>query len=302
MLVEWLAIDGVAEHLDELSAAAGIDLKAAGTQWDADAIRATEVAQPLIVATGLISARLLLASGVSPGIVAGHSVGEWTAAVIAGVLTEAEAMRLVAVRGASMASACDLEPTGMSAVLGGDSADVLNRLAELGLTAANQNGSGQVVAGGPREALAELAARPPEGARVMPLPVAGAFHTPIMRGARAELAAAAGGASANLPSIPMLSNADGALIESIYSDGCIEADGALVLSRLVDQVSAPVRWDLCSQSLASAGVTSMIELAPSGTLSGLARRGLPGIAVTALKPSDFAGPLDLRVAVLEGAR
>ncbi len=281
-LTPWLELPGVVNHVNELSDAAEIDLLAAGTRWNTNEIRATEVAQPLVVAAALVSARLLNDSGVHPDVVAGHSVGEWAAAVLSGVLTEREAMHLVARRGREMAVACAIAPTGMSAVLGGNRAEVLQRFAELGLIAANDNGGGQLVAGGAQAALDELAANPPSGARVRALSVAGAFHTPAMRAALKPLALVAAAADPGAPTIPFLSNLDGALIDSVFTDGGITAEGSEVLRRLVQQTAAPVRWDLCTETLQQLNITALIELAPAGALAGLARRALPGITVIAL--------------------
>lgn len=293
LLEPWLALGGVREQLAELSAAADVDLLAAGTIWDAPAIAATEVAQPLVVAAALISARLLAEQGITADVVAGHSVGEWAAAVLAGVLSADEAMRLVAARGRAMANACAASPTGMAAILGGDRQTVLARLRELDLSVANDNGNGQLVAGGTRAALDELAAAPPVGARVRRLEVAGAFHTAAMRPARAALSDAVANATPGVATIPFLSNRDGALIDSVQADGCITAGGSIVLERLVAQVAAPVRWDLCTQTLAEMGVTKLIELAPAGTLAGLAKRALPRVEIIALKPSDFGTTMNL---------
>jgi len=271
----WL--DGAADlgFLDGLSAAAGLDLAKLGTTATAEQLLDTAVAQPLVVATSLLAARRL---GPVPGVLAGHSVGEWAAAALAGVLTAEEAVALVAVRGRAMAAACAVQPTGMAAVLGGDRGAVLGRLADLDLAAANDNGPGQLVAAGRVEALDALAANPPTGARVRRLAVAGAFHTAHMAPARAALAAASRDVLPRDPGVPLVSNADGALV----------SDGAEVLARLVAQVDAPVRWDRCQLTLARLGVDAVLELPPAGTLAGLARRALPGAIVTAVSdPSDL---------------
>jgi len=302
-LAPWLELPGVRDQLSRLGETAEVDLLAHGTTSDADTIRDTAVAQPLIVAASLVTATAL---GVLPGpdddgpdaapttvpdVVAGHSVGEFAAAALAGVLTPEQALRLVGVRGRAMAEASAVTPTGMSAVLGGDPREVAAALAEHDLTVANANGAGQVVAAGTREQLAALAAAPPARARVIPLRVAGAFHTRHMAPAAETLAAAAAGVTPADPRLPLLSNADGALV----------ADGADGLSRMVNQVSNPVRWDACTQTLAGLGVTALIELCPGGTLTGLARRGLPGVRSVALKtPHDLDAARAL-VADLAGA-
>jgi [acyl-carrier-protein] S-malonyltransferase len=278
-LTPWLEDPDTAERLARYAAATGIDLVAHGTTSDADTIRDTAVAQPLIVAAGLLGLRALApAGGVPPGTgaVAGHSVGELTAAAAAGVLTEEQALVLVRERGTAMAAASAITPTGMSAVLGGDPEEVAAALEQNGLTPANMNGAGQVVAAGTLEQLAGLAAGPPARARVIPLQVAGAFHTVHMAPAVDVLGAHAAALTPAAPAVTLLSNADGAAV----------ADGADALRRLVAQVGNPVRWDLCMETLASLGVSGIIELPPAGTLAGLAKRALKGVEIVALKTPD----------------
>jgi len=259
---------------EEISGAIGLDLIRLGTTADADEIRDTAHAQPLIVAAGLMSAQALgLAQSFS--YVAGHSVGEITAAAIAGVVTPIEAMKLVRTRGVEMAHAASMTPSGMAAVLGGDRQVVLDAISDLGLTAANDNGGGQIVAAGDLEALAKLA---PEGARVRPLAVAGAFHTSYMQSAVQPLRNLAATISTAKPHVGILSNRDGDVVD----------DGREVLDRIVNQISNPVRWDLCMDRLVSLGVTGVIELAPAGTLVGLIKRAAPSIEQFALKsPADL---------------
>lgn len=294
MLVPWTEVDGFADHLRHAGDVVGLDLLAHGTTSDADTIRDTAVAQPLLVATALASVRALL--GVEAGtdlrdaapaafdVAAGHSVGELAAAAVAGVLTDDEALRLVAVRGAAMARAAAVTPTGMSAVLGGDAEEVLARLAALDLVPANVNGGGQVVAAGELTALAELASDPPARARVIALQVAGAFHTRHMAPAVDELARAADAVTPRPPVVTLLGNADGEQV----------TDGADALARLVAQVARPVRWDLCQETLTRLGVTALLEVAPGGVLTGLARRTLPGVETLALKsPADLDAARDL---------
>jgi len=281
-LTPWLELPGVADRLAALADVARVDLTAHGTTSDADTIRDTAVAQPLIVAAGLVTAGVLFPSVDADGVpsqvgaVAGHSVGELTAAALTGVLTAPEAIALVCERGRAMAAASAVTATGMSAVLGGDPDEVAVTLARHGLTAANANGGGQVVAAGTLEQLAALTADPPARSRVVPLQVAGAFHTAHMAPAVETLAVAAKGITPSDPRIRLLSNADGAAVTA----------GAEVLERLVAQVSNPVRWDLCQQTLADLGVTAAIELAPGGALAGLAKRALRGVPVVALKTPD----------------
>lgn len=294
MLAPWTEVDGFADAVARASDVVGVDLLAHGTTSDADTIRDTAVAQPLLVATALASVRAVLGAGagtdladVAPGavdVVAGHSVGELAAAALAGVLSDDDALALVAVRGAAMARAAAATPTGMSAVLGGDPDEVLARLAELDLVPANVNGGGQVVAAGALDALAALGEQAPTRARVVPLQVAGAFHTRFMAPAVDELAAAAARVTPRAPVVTLLGNADGAAV----------ADGADALARLVAQVARPVRWDLCQATLVELGVTALLEVAPGGVLTGLARRTLPGVETVALKsPADLDAARDL---------
>lgn len=285
-LAPWLELDGVAARLAAYSEWAEVDLIAAGTEWDADRIRDTRVAQPLIVAASLLSWSAL---GATDGIhgFAGHSVGEFAAAAAAGILSEEDALRLVGIRGRAMAEAAALEQTGMSAVIGGDQATVVARLDELDLTPANYNGGGQIVAAGALDALAALAAEPPAGTRVIPLQVAGAFHTRYMAPAVEALRSAIEGVDATDPARTVWTNHDGSAV----------AAGSDFTRLLVDQVASPVRWDLCMQAFGDAGAVGIIELAPAGTLVGLAKRALRGTPTVALKTP---GDLDAAVALLSG--
>jgi [acyl-carrier-protein] S-malonyltransferase len=294
MLAPWLELPSVADSIARASRTTGLDLVAHGTTSDAETIRDTAVAQPLLVATALASLRAVLDVGADDplgitaqrvvGATAGHSVGELAAAAIAGVLTDEEALRLVAVRGAAMARAAATTPTGMCAVLGGDPDEVLAALAEHGLVPANVNGGGQVVAAGTLDALAAFAAAPPTRTRVVPLQVAGAFHTEHMAPAVAELRAAADDVAPGEPMVPLLTN----------SDGTVTASGARALELIVAQVANPVRWDLCQSTLQSLGVTGLLEVAPGGVLTGLARRTLPGVETVAVKtPADLDAARDL---------
>ena len=285
-LEPWLAEPGFQEHLEQLSDTVGIDLVAHGTTSDADTIRDTAVAQPLIVAAGLISAAALLADGRREKIagVAGHSVGEVTAAAVAGILSETDAVAFVRERGQSMAAAAAITQTGMSAVIGGDEDELLARLTDLGLFPANFNGGGQLVVAGSLDALAQLQAEPVAGTRVIPLQVAGAFHTSFMEPAVAHLTEVAAGLTTNDPTLPIWTNKGGVLVE----------DGRHFVDLLVGQVSSPVRWDKTMAAFANAGVTGVIELAPAGALVGLAKRGLKGVPTVAVKtPDDLAAAFDL---------
>ncbi|MGP3925492.1 ACP S-malonyltransferase [Streptomyces sp. 8N616] len=279
-LTPWLDLPGVTERLAEWSAVTELDLVHYGTKADAEEIRDTAVAQPLLVAAGLISAQQLFATPGDvarlAGAAAGHSVGEITAAAATGVLKPEAAMSLVRQRGLAMAKAAAVTETGMSAVLGGDPDAVVAHLEDLGLTPANMNGAGQIVAAGTAEQLAALAENRPEKARVIPLKVAGAFHTRHMAPAVETLEALVPDLAVEDPSTAYVSNKDGEVV----------ATGGEVVQRLVNQVSNPVRWDQCMETFQRLGVTAMIELCPGGTLTGLAKRALPGVKTVALKTPD----------------
>jgi [acyl-carrier-protein] S-malonyltransferase len=289
MLTDWLELPGAESFFRWAGAIADADLLELGTTGDAEAIKDTAVTQPLVVAMSLFIAREL---GGLPGpvvhapsagrdvVITGHSVGELTAAALAGVLSVEAAIALTAVRGRAMARACAQTPTGMSAVLGGDPEEVLAALGQRGLTPANMNGAGQVVVAGPLDALAALKADPPAKARIMPLSVAGAFHTEYMASAREELEGLVGGLTPADPSRLLLSNADGAAVDS----------GAEALRRLVSQVTSPVRFDACLSTLRDLGVTAAVELPPAGALAGLAKREWKGADIEILA---LSGPKDL---------
>jgi [acyl-carrier-protein] S-malonyltransferase len=280
MLTPWLELEGAEDRVAAWSVSAGLNLRHFGTTADAEEIKNTAVTQPLIVALSLLAAEELLRRLDLPteAPVAGHSVGELAAAAIAGVLTADEAVALATVRGQEMAAACALAGTGMSAVLGGDRDEVTATLAQLGLDAANHNGTGQIVAAGRLDALAALAAHKPARTRVIPLPVAGAFHTHFMAPAERALADYAARFTAKGPTRPLLSNADGQVV----------SEGAEMLDRLVAQVTKPVRWDSCMAKLRALHVSATIELPPAGTLSGLVKRDMRGTVTLALKtPEDL---------------
>ncbi|GLW72328.1 ACP S-malonyltransferase [Kitasatospora phosalacinea] len=276
----WLELDGAADRLRRWSATAGLDLVHAGTEASEEEIKDTAVAQPLLVAAGLVTAAALFPQGVAGavGAVAGHSVGEITAAALAGVLSEEDALGFVRERSLGMAEAAAATATGMTAVLGGDPEAVLAKLAEHGVSAANNNGGGQLVAAGTLEQLDALKADPPAGARLIPLKVAGAFHTAHMAPGVARLEKLAPTLTTADPAVAYLSNRDGEVVGS----------GAEVLARLVSQVSNPVRWDLCMETLQRLGATAVIELSPAGTLTNLVKRNVKGVATLALKtPADL---------------
>ncbi|MGW8743743.1 ACP S-malonyltransferase [Streptomyces sp. NPDC055794] len=285
-LTDWLALPGAADRVAAWSDAIGLDLAHYGTKADADEIRDTAVAQPLLVAAGLLSAAALGdIAEIAPGAVAGHSVGEITAAAFAGVLDDTAALTLVRRRGLAMAEAAAVTETGMSALLGGDPEVSVAHLEKLGLTPANVNGAGQIVAAGTMEQLAALNEDKPEGVRkVVPLKVAGAFHTRHMAPAVDKLAEAASALAPADPRVTYVSNKDGQAV----------ATGAEVLDRLVGQVANPVRWDLCMETFGKLGVTAIVEVCPGGTLTGLAKRALPGVKTLALKtPADLDAAREL---------
>jgi [acyl-carrier-protein] S-malonyltransferase len=285
-LTDWLALPGAADRVAAWSDAIGLDLAHFGTKADADEIRDTSVAQPLLVAAGILSAAALGdISEIGPGVVAGHSVGEITAAAFAGVLDDTAALTLVRRRGLAMAEAAAVTGTGMSALLGGDPEVSVAHLEKLGLTPANVNGAGQIVAAGTLEQLAALNEDKPEGVRkVVPLKVAGAFHTHHMAPAVDKLAEAAKALTPADPKVTYVSNKDGQPV----------ASGAEVLERLVGQVANPVRWDRCMETFKELGVTALIEVCPGGTLTGLAKRALPGVKTLALKsPADLDAAREL---------
>jgi [acyl-carrier-protein] S-malonyltransferase len=279
-LTPWLDVPGVADRLRWWSAVSGLDLIRYGTTADAEEIRDTAVAQPLLVASSLVAAVTLFPHPGEAfdkvGAGAGHSVGELAAAAGAGVITAESALVLVRERGRAMAEAAAARATGMTAVLGGDEEVVLAKLTEHGLTAANINGAGQIVAAGTLDELDKLKADPPEGARLRPLAVAGAFHTEHMAPAVERLAGLVPAVTTRDPRTRLISNVDGTVVH----------DGREVVRRIVSQVSNPVRWDLCMRTMADLGVTAVIEMPPAGTLTGLIRRAMPDVETLALKTPD----------------
>ena len=277
MFNTWLEDPALKELLSTWSEAIGLNLLHLGTTADADEIKDTSNAQPLIVAASLLGAHAL---GIKDcAFTSGHSVGELAAAALSGAISEADALALVRARGIEMAKAAAQSPAGMSAVLGGDRTEVLTAIAQLNLVAANDNGAGQIVAAGDLHALASLGENPPAGARVRALAVAGAFHTSFMQPAVEPLRNLAATLSTHPVSIHVISNKDGEVV----------SDGAEVLNRIVNQISNPVRWDLCMERLKSLGVTGVIELPPAGTLVGLLKRAAPDIETFALKSADDLG-------------
>ena len=279
-LSPWLEDPTFASRFQWLSTVAGIDLAHYGTEADAETIRDTRIAQPLLVATGLIAALEVFPHPADVfrqiGAVAGHSVGELAAAAGARAITAEQAMVLVRERGKAMAEAAATTATGMTAVLGGDPDEVLAAIEAQGLIPANNNGPGQIVAAGTMEQLKAFAENPPAKARLVPLSVAGAFHTEHMAPAVGHLATLARSVSTHDPRTPWISNRDGQVIQ----------DGRQIMKRIVGQIAQPVRWDLCMETMTDLGVTGMLEMPPAGTLTGIARRALPGVETFALKARD----------------
>lgn len=282
-MTSWLEIPPYKTKLEEFSETISLDLIKHGTLSDEETIRDTAIAQPLIVAASLATAALLESANVSG--VAGHSVGEVVAASIAGVLTESDALKLVDTRAKAMAkAAASGEATSMAAILGGETATVIARLSELGLSAANYNGAGQIVAAGSKAGIEKLAADGLEGSKVIPLSVAGAFHTSHMQPAVGELEQFVSSLTISNPEMSLWSNQNGQMVSS----------GQEFLNLLVGQIANSVRWDLCMDAMVASGVTAVIELSPAGTLAGLAKRGMPGVRIVALKePKDLEAAQDL---------
>jgi [acyl-carrier-protein] S-malonyltransferase len=275
----WLEIAAFRASVESMQQASGLDLAFYGTTASEEQIKDTAVAQPLIVASGVASLSALFAAGAAETAitgVAGHSVGEITAAIAAGIFTEEQGIKFVQRRGAAMATAAADKPSGMAAILGGETSDVEARLESGNLEPANYNGAGQIVAAGSLEAIAGLIAEPLAGTRVVPLKVAGAFHTSFMQSAADEMRQYASELAVQDPRHIIWTN----------KDGSAKSSGAEYLDLLVNQISSPVRWDLVMENMLRAGVTAVIELAPGGTLTGLAKRSMPGVETLALKTPD----------------
>ncbi|MGX1769226.1 ACP S-malonyltransferase [Dietzia sp. NPDC055340] len=285
MLAPWLELPGAQSRIDEWTAASGLDLERLGTTATLQDITDTAVTQPLVVASALLGAAELRRRGQIPAdtIVAGHSIGEVAALAIAGVISESDALRLASVRGHAMSRACADRPTGMIAVLGGVEADVLLALENAGLTPANRNGAGQIVAAGPLEACDALEQNPPSRARLRRLEVAGAFHTQFMASAVDGVGELAASIRVSDPELTLLSNADGMAVTS----------GREALDRVISQITSPVRWDLCTQTMLKRGVDTFVELPPSGALVGLAKRMMRDVPRYGLNtPEDLEQTLD----------
>ena len=280
-LAPWLELESFRQEIEKYSAILEMDLIHFGTEADAETIKDTKIAQPLIVAASMASYAVLVEALKDNSLfagIAGHSVGEIAAANIAGVLDTEAALKFVKARGEQMAQAATLEASSMAAVVGGEQEVVLDHLSNMGLFAANYNGKGQIVAAGSSAKIQELIDNPPPGTRVVGLAVAGAFHTSFMETAKVELGSLASSIRTENPKLLLWSNSDGARVDS----------GDKFLELLINQVSNPVRWDLTMDSMVSDGVSAVIELLPGGTLTGIAKRAMPGVATLALKsPEDL---------------
>jgi [acyl-carrier-protein] S-malonyltransferase len=280
-LEPWLEIPAFKQSIEQSSATVDLDLIHFGTAANAEAIRDTKIAQPLIVAAGIASYQALrnkLGDSLKVSATAGHSVGEITAAFVSGIFDSQTALKFVQRRGIEMANAAALSPSSMAAVVGGDSEVVLAHLDSVGLFAANYNGAGQIVAAGATDLVSNLVSSAPAGSRVIQLQVAGAFHTSFMEPARPSLKEFATDLKVLDPAISIWSNSNGQLVES----------GQMFLDLMVNQVSNPVRWDKTMESMTSANVSVMIELLPGGALSGIAKRAMPNTVAIALKtPADL---------------
>jgi [acyl-carrier-protein] S-malonyltransferase len=280
-LAPWLELESFKQEIEKYSAILEMDLIHFGTEADAETIKDTKIAQPLIVAASMASCAVLVEALKDDSVfagVAGHSVGEIAAANIAGVLDTEAALKFVKARGEQMAQAATLEASSMAAVVGGEQELVLDYLSNMGLFAANYNGKGQIVAAGSSSKIQDLIDTPPPGTRVVGLAVAGAFHTSFMEFAKVPLSSLASSIRTENPKLLLWSNSDGARVDS----------GDKFLELLINQVSNPVRWDLTMDSMVSDGVSAVIELLPGGTLTGIAKRAMPGVATLALKsPEDL---------------
>lgn len=279
-LAPWLDDPVFADRMRWLSAVCDIDLVHYGTEADAETIRDTAIAQPLLVAAGIVTGLTLFPRPSEViervDLAAGHSVGEITAAAGVGVISAEQAMVFVRERGKAMAEAAARTPTGMLAVLGGDSDEVLTAIERHNLTAANNNGPGQIVAAGTLADLERFSAEAPAKTRLVPLEVAGAFHTHYVHHAVELLGNYARAITTHDPRTRLLSNRDGAIV----------SDGREVLDRIVTQVSSSVRWDRCLDTMRELGVTGLLEIPPAGTLTGIAKRQLRGTETFALKTPD----------------
>jgi [acyl-carrier-protein] S-malonyltransferase len=283
MLQPWLGWPGAKSLVAELSEAAGLDLVQRSANASDEELKKTEIAQPLLLATALLSWGALNAPSAHGtkfdlAAVAGHSVGEFAASIIAEVLSPTDAMRLVKLRGHAMANASKTPETGMAAVLGGNEAAVMAAIEQCDLHAANINAQGQIVAAGLLTNLAELPERVPDGCRVRPLAVAGAFHTKFMSSALQEFNTAAKTTEFRDPKITFVSNDAGKVLVT----------GQQIREHLTKQIAKPVDWLACQRTFAKIGIKQMIELAPGKTLSAIAKRETPDITarpIASLIPS-----------------
>ncbi len=286
MLAPWVADSQTKDLVESWSELISVDLLKLGQLGTAEEIKSTDIAQLLIFITSYLSSLALdLRNAKDSSIVyAGHSVGEFAAYSLAGTFEVDQALRLVAKRGQAMLSATKVfSKTGMSAVLGGNKEEVLSYLREFDLIPANINSNGQIIAAGSLENLERLSSSPLEGTRIRPLEVSAAFHTKFMEPAVSQFTEIFKTLSVNSPRQIVLSNKNGERLSKPTD----------IMENLIQQVISPVRWDLCQAKMVELGVTGMLELAPGGTLCGIAKKEIPNVETFAIKsPEDIQGAND----------
>ena len=281
MYSTWITDTANKELIAKYSELIDLDLFHYGTSATQAEITATNIAQPLLTALAFMSFSKLEVNSNSNIIYSGHSVGEFSAASLAGFYYDKTAMKLVNVRGKAMAeAAASNNATGMSAVLGGDKAEVIRHIEQFDLVPANVNSNGQIVASGLLSNLEKLSENPPASTKVRKLEVAGAFHSQFMKSAESELEKEFAQVEVTDSNSSFISNKDGQIIK----------DSSELKNRLITQITSPVRWDLCQAKMIELGVTGMLELAPAGVLTGIAKREMPGVELFAIKsPEDIPG-------------
>jgi [acyl-carrier-protein] S-malonyltransferase len=275
----WITDEATKKIVKKYSELIDLDLVHYGTVASQSEITATNIAQPLLTALAFMTFGKLKIESNESIIYSGHSVGEFSAACLAGFYSKKTAMKLVSVRGKAMAeAAASNSATGMSAVLGGDKAEVIKHIEQFDLVPANVNSNGQIVASGLLTNLEKLSANPPASTKVRKLEVAGAFHSQFMKSAESELEKEFTQVELTKPTCSFISNRDGQII----------TDSTDLKNRLISQITSPVRWDLCQAKMVEQGVTGMLELAPGGVLNGIAKREMPGVELFAIKsPEDI---------------
>ncbi len=282
------------EVVAEASSAAGRDLSTLLLDAPMEELTATANAQLATFVLSLVVLDAVERLGLSPGACAGHSLGEYTALVASGSLSFEDGVALVVERGDAMGRAGDDAPGTMAALLGiaDDDAEAACQRAEGDVWVANYNAPGQVVIAGTHEAVRRASdlAKDLGARRVMPIPVSGAFHTPLMAAARSSLRKALGDSSFHAPEIPVVANVDAR----------VHVDAAEWPGLLSAQLCSPVRWRQSLETLAGLGGTTFVELGPGGVLSGLARRSVQDAeTISVAEPDDLDKLMDL-VAKPEG--